>query len=43
MARFLEHAERFNTEIVFDHIHTAKLHEQPIRLIGDSGEYDATR
>ncbi len=39
MARFQEHAERFNTEIVFDHIHTAKLHEQPIRLIGDSGEY----
>lgn len=39
MARFLEHAERFNTEIVFDHIHTAKLHEKPIRLIGDSGEY----
>ncbi|KVP23693.1 thioredoxin reductase [Burkholderia multivorans] len=39
MARFLEHAERFNTEIVFDHIHTAKLHERPIRLIGDAGEY----
>ncbi|MBJ9941628.1 thioredoxin-disulfide reductase [Burkholderia multivorans] len=39
MARFLEHAERFNTEIVFDHIHTAKLHERPIRLTGDSGEY----
>lgn len=39
MQRFLEHAERFNTEIVFDHIHTAKLHEKPIRLIGDSGEY----
>ena len=39
MARFLEHAERFNTEIVLDHIHTAKLHERPIRLIGDSGEY----
>lgn len=39
MQRFLEHAERFNTEIVFDHIHTAKLHETPIRLIGDSGEY----
>ncbi|WP_175691520.1 thioredoxin-disulfide reductase [Burkholderia anthina] len=39
MARFQEHAERFNTEIVFDHIHTAKLHETPIRLIGDSGEY----
>jgi len=39
MARFLEHAERFNTEIVFDHIHTARLDEKPIRLIGDSGEY----
>jgi len=39
MARFLEHAERFNTEILFDHIHTAKLDEKPIRLIGDSGEY----
>jgi thioredoxin reductase (NADPH) len=39
MQRFLEHAERFNTEILFDHIHTAKLDEKPIRLIGDSGEY----
>ncbi|MFM0046619.1 thioredoxin-disulfide reductase [Paraburkholderia sediminicola] len=39
MQRFLEHAERFNTEIIFDHIHTAKLDEKPIRLIGDSGEY----
>ncbi|POR48203.1 thioredoxin reductase (NADPH) [Paraburkholderia eburnea] len=39
MQRFLEHAERFNTEIVFDHIHTAKLDEKPIRLIGDSAEY----
>jgi thioredoxin reductase (NADPH) len=39
MARFLEHAERFNTEVIFDHIHTAKLNEKPIRLIGDSGEY----
>ncbi|CAM2148709.1 thioredoxin reductase [Pararobbsia alpina] len=39
MQRFLEHAERFNTEIVFDHIHTAKLTEKPIRLIGDAGEY----
>ncbi|MBE0631436.1 thioredoxin-disulfide reductase [Burkholderia vietnamiensis] len=39
MARFQEHAERFNTEIVFDHIHTAKLHEKPIRLVGDAGEY----
>lgn len=39
MQRFLDHAERFNTEIIFDHIHTAKLDEKPIRLIGDSGEY----
>ena len=39
MQRFLEHAERFNTEIIFDHIHTAKLTERPIRLIGDAGEY----
>lgn len=39
MQRFLEHAERFNTEIVFDHIHTAKLHEKPIRLIVDANEY----
>ena len=39
MQRFLEHAERFNTEIVFDHIHTAKVTERPIRLIGDAGEY----
>ena len=39
MQRFLEHAERFNTEIIFDHIHTTKLIEKPIRLIGDSGEY----
>jgi thioredoxin reductase (NADPH) len=39
MARFLAHAERFHTEIVFDHIHTAKLAEKPVRLIGDSGEY----
>jgi thioredoxin reductase (NADPH) len=39
MARFLAHAERFHTEIVFDHIHTARLAERPIRLIGDSGEY----
>ncbi|MFO1324552.1 MAG: thioredoxin-disulfide reductase [Burkholderiales bacterium] len=39
MARFQKHAERFATELVFDHIHTAKLGEKPIRLIGDSGEY----
>jgi thioredoxin reductase (NADPH) len=39
MQRFLEHAERFNTEIIFDQIHTAKLTEKPIRLEGDSGVY----
>jgi thioredoxin reductase (NADPH) len=39
MERFLKHAERFNTEIIFDHIHTAKLTEKPIALIGDSGTY----
>jgi thioredoxin reductase (NADPH) len=39
MQRLLQHAERFNTEIVFDYIHTAKLSEKPMRLIGDSGEY----
>jgi thioredoxin reductase (NADPH) len=39
MQRLLQHAERFNTEIVFDHIHTAKLSEKPIRLVGDAGEY----
>ncbi len=39
MARFQRHAERFGTELVFDHIHTAKLGEKPIRLAGDSGEY----
>lgn len=39
MQRFLQHAERFNTEIIFDYIHTTKLDEKPIRLIGDQGEY----
>ena len=39
MARFLAHAERFGTEIVFDHIHTAQLRQRPFKLIGDAGEY----
>jgi thioredoxin reductase (NADPH) len=39
MQRLLKHAENFNTEIVFDHIHTTYLSEKPIRLVGDSGEY----
>ena len=39
MARFQKHAERFNTEMIFDHIHTTYLNEKPIRLAGDAGEY----
>ena len=39
MARFQKHAERFETEMVFDHIHTTHLNEKPIRLVGDSGTY----
>jgi thioredoxin reductase (NADPH) len=39
MQRFLEHAERFNTQIVFDHIHTVKLEQRPFTLIGDAGTY----
>ena len=39
MARFQLHAERFETEIVFDQIHAARLDERPFRLVGDSGTY----
>jgi thioredoxin reductase (NADPH) len=39
MERFQKHAERFGTEILFDHIHTAKLDERPLRLVGDQAEY----
>src|SRR5947199_6700635 len=39
MERFQKHAERFETEIVFDQIHTAKLGSPPFHLIGDAGEY----
>ena len=39
MQRLLQHAERFDTEIIFDHIHTTRLSERPLRLIGDSAEY----
>ena len=39
MARMQAHAERFETEVVFDHIHTADLSKRPFRLVGDSGEY----
>jgi thioredoxin reductase (NADPH) len=39
MQRLLQHAERFKTDIVFDHIHTAFLNETPIRLLGDMHEF----
>ncbi len=39
MQRMQQHAERFDTEIVFDHIHTVFLNESPRRMVGDSGEY----
>jgi thioredoxin reductase (NADPH) len=39
MERFQRHAERFGTELIYDHIHTAHLTEKPFRLVGDSGEY----
>jgi thioredoxin reductase (NADPH) len=39
MERMQKHAERFATEIIFDHIHTADLARRPFRLVGDSGEY----
>jgi thioredoxin reductase (NADPH) len=41
MQRMLEHAERFESELVFDHIHTADLGQRPFRLEGDSGVYTA--
>src|SRR5688572_25928925 len=39
MDRFVKHAERVETEIIFAHIHTVKLKEKPITLIGDAGTY----
>ncbi|MEO0317624.1 MAG: thioredoxin reductase [Pseudomonadota bacterium] len=39
MQRLLQHAERFKTEIIFDHIHTTYLNEKPFRLVGDAGTY----
>ena len=39
MQRFLEHAERFNTKIIFDHINTVDLKKRPFTLTGDSGSY----
>ncbi|AWF57623.1 thioredoxin-disulfide reductase [Pseudomonas aeruginosa] len=39
MTRMQQHAERFDTEIVYDHIHTAELQQRPFTLKGDSGTY----
>lgn len=39
MARFQKHAERFGTEIIFDHIHTVRLKTSPFTLLGDQAEY----
>src|SRR5688500_7455610 len=39
MQRFQRHAERFETEVVSDHIHTVRLGEKPLTLVGDSATY----
>jgi thioredoxin reductase (NADPH) len=39
MVRFQKHAERFETQLIFDHIHTAKLDAKPVLLRGDNGDY----
>ena len=39
MDRFHKHAERFNTEIIFDHIHSVKLGQRPLHLVGDQATY----
>jgi len=39
MERFLKHAQRFDTEVIFDHVHTVKLTEKPFKLLGDEGSY----
>jgi thioredoxin reductase (NADPH) len=41
MARMQAHAERFETEVIFDQVHSADLSQRPFRLKGDSGEYTA--
>ena len=41
MERMQAHAERFDTEVVIDQIHTADLSRRPFRLVGDAGEYTA--
>ena len=39
MGRMLKHAERFNTQVIFDHIHTTDLSERPFKLLGDEAIY----
>ncbi|HZF96679.1 MAG TPA: thioredoxin-disulfide reductase [Pseudoxanthomonas sp.] len=41
MTRMQAHAERFETEVIFDHIHSVDLNQRPFKLIGDNGEYTA--
>jgi thioredoxin reductase (NADPH) len=41
MERMQRHAERFGTDIIFDHIHTTDLSQRPFKLTGDAGEYTA--
>ncbi|MDX1556502.1 MAG: FAD-dependent oxidoreductase, partial [Xanthomonadales bacterium] len=41
MVRMQKHAERFETELIFDHIHTTDLSQRPFQLEGDSGKYTA--
>ena len=39
MTRFEEHAKRFNTQIIFDQIHTCEFQDSPFKLIGDNNTY----
>src|SRR5436190_21305732 len=39
MARFQKHAERFETDIIFDHINSVALDQRPFQLVGDAGTY----
>ena len=41
MTRMQAHAERFDTEVIFDHVHSVDLAQRPFKLIGDNGEYTA--
>src|SRR3989442_9710211 len=39
MQRFQKHAERFDTEVISDHVHTVHFNERPLALLGDSARY----